>query len=103
MADSRESVHRPERSARAETTSPERLIESRHGQVQTRPIAGTHPRVGDDRDVIAALSAHPKERAEHVMLLDLERSDLGRIAEAGSVSVAVRKSPAISLSVAFID
>ena len=69
------------------STSPERLIESRHGQVQTRPIAGTHPRVGDDRDVIAALSAHPKERAEHVMLLDLERSDLGRIAEAGSVSV----------------
>jgi anthranilate synthase component 1 len=69
------------------STSPERLVECRDGQVQTRPIAGTHPRVGNDREVIAALSAHPKERAEHVMLLDLERSDLGRIAEAGSVAV----------------
>ena len=69
------------------STSPERLIESRDGIVQTRPIAGTHPRVGDDTEVIAALSAHPKERAEHVMLLDLERSDLGRIAQAGSVTV----------------
>ena len=69
------------------STSPERLIESRDGQVQTRPIAGTHPRMGNDSDVIAALSAHPKERAEHVMLLDLERSDIGRIAQAGSVRV----------------
>ena len=69
------------------STSPERLVECRDGQVQTRPIAGTHPRVGNDSQVIAALSAHPKERAEHVMLLDLERSDLGRIATAGSVTV----------------
>jgi anthranilate synthase component 1 len=69
------------------STSPERLIECRGGQVQTRPIAGTHPRTGDDGEVIAALSAHPKERAEHVMLLDLERSDIGRIAQPGSVSV----------------
>ena len=69
------------------STSPERLVESRNGQVQTRPIAGTHPRIGNDREVIAALTAHPKERAEHVMLLDLERSDIGRIAQAGSVLV----------------
>lgn len=69
------------------STSPERLVESRDGLVQTRPIAGTHPRMGNDADVIAALRAHPKERAEHVMLLDLERSDIGRIAEAGSVTV----------------
>jgi len=69
------------------STSPERLVECRDGEVQTRPIAGTHPRVGNDSQVIAALSAHPKERAEHVMLLDLERSDLGRIATAGSVTV----------------
>jgi anthranilate synthase component I len=69
------------------STSPERLIESRDGHVQTRPIAGTHPRMGNDSDVIAALSAHPKERAEHVMLLDLERNDIGRIAQAGSVRV----------------
>jgi anthranilate synthase component I len=69
------------------STSPERLVECRDGQVQTRPIAGTHPRTGNDREVIAALAAHPKERAEHIMLLDLERSDIGRIAQAGSVMV----------------
>jgi anthranilate synthase component I len=69
------------------STSPERLVECRDGQVQTRPIAGTHPRTGNDREVIAALAAHPKERAEHVMLLDLERNDIGRIAQAGSVTV----------------
>jgi len=69
------------------STSPERLVECRNGDVQTRPIAGTHPRVGNDNEVIAALTAHPKERAEHVMLLDLERNDLGRIATAGSVKV----------------
>ena len=68
-------------------TSPERLVECRNGEVQTRPIAGTHPRVGNDNEVIAALTAHPKERAEHVMLIDLERNDLGRIATAGSVRV----------------
>ena len=69
------------------STSPERLVECRNGEVQTRPIAGTHPRVGNDGEVIAALTAHPKERAEHVMLIDLERNDLGRIATAGSVRV----------------
>jgi anthranilate synthase component 1 len=69
------------------STSPERLVECRNGEVQTRPIAGTHPRVGNDEEVIAALTAHPKERAEHVMLIDLERNDLGRIATAGSVKV----------------
>jgi anthranilate synthase component I len=69
------------------STSPERLVECRNGEVQTRPIAGTHPRVGNDGEVIAALTAHPKERAEHVMLIDLERNDLGRIAAAGSVRV----------------
>ncbi|MDX1454020.1 MAG: aminodeoxychorismate synthase component I [Gammaproteobacteria bacterium] len=72
------------------SSSPERLVESRRGTVQTRPIAGTRPR-GADADEDAALTreliGHPKERAEHIMLIDLERNDLGRIAEPGSVEV----------------
>ena len=58
--------------------------------VNTRPIAGTHPRssdAGEDRALSRALIAHPKERAEHIMLIDLERNDLGRVCEAGSVEV----------------
>jgi anthranilate synthase component 1 len=58
--------------------------------VETRPIAGTRPRGRDskaDGDYSAELLAHPKERAEHVMLIDLERNDLGRICTPGSVRV----------------
>ncbi|HZF15193.1 MAG TPA: aminodeoxychorismate synthase component I [Steroidobacteraceae bacterium] len=72
------------------SSSPERLITIRGGEVSTRPIAGTRPRAvdgGTDAVDGAALVAHPKERAEHVMLIDLERSDLGRVCEAGSVEV----------------
>jgi anthranilate synthase component 1 len=72
------------------SSSPERLIAIRDGVVSTRPIAGTRPRAADrDSDALdgALLVAHPKERAEHVMLIDLERSDLGRVCEAGSVEV----------------
>ena len=70
------------------SSSPERLVRVRGGRVETRPIAGTRPRVdGDDAPERAALLAHPKERAEHVMLIDLERNDLGRICDAGSVQV----------------
>jgi len=72
------------------SSSPERLITVRRQQVSTRPIAGTRPRARDD-STDSALSAelldHPKERAEHVMLIDLERNDLGRVCEAGSVEV----------------
>jgi anthranilate synthase component I len=73
------------------SSSPERLVCSRAGRVETRPIAGTHPRLENavaDREQAAALLRHPKERAEHVMLLDLERNDLGRVCEPGSVSVS---------------
>jgi anthranilate synthase component 1 len=59
-------------------------------RLDTRPIAGTHPRgksEPEDRELKAALVAHPKERAEHVMLIDLARNDLGRVAEGGSVHV----------------
>jgi anthranilate synthase component 1 len=72
------------------SSSPERLIGVRAGVVQTRPIAGTYPRDADrlrDRDLSRQLLRHPKERAEHIMLIDLERNDLGRICEPGSVEV----------------
>jgi len=71
------------------SSSPERLIEIRGSTVQTRPIAGTRPRLaGEDASArIHELAAHPKERAEHVMLIDLERNDLGRVCAAGSVHV----------------
>jgi anthranilate synthase component 1 len=74
------------------SSSPERLVRLGHdGVLETRPIAGTHPRSEDaaeDAALRARLEAHPKERAEHVMLVDLERNDLGRVCEPGSVEVA---------------
>jgi len=74
------------------SSSPERLARlTRDGRLETRPIAGTHPRSEDaaeDAALRARLQAHPKERAEHVMLVDLERNDLGRVCEPGSVKVA---------------
>jgi anthranilate synthase component 1 len=74
------------------SSSPERLVRlGSDGTLETRPIAGTHPRSEDaaeDAAQRARLAAHPKERAEHVMLVDLERNDLGRVCEAGSVEVA---------------
>ena len=72
------------------SSSPERLVAARGDRVQTRPIAGTRPRGpgGDaDRALSDELLRHPKERAEHIMLIDLERNDLGRIAIPGSVKV----------------
>jgi anthranilate synthase component 1 len=72
------------------SSSPERLASVRDGRVSTRPIAGTRPRgqtAAADVDLARELHAHPKERAEHVMLIDLERNDLGRICEAGTVKV----------------
>lgn len=71
-------------------SSPELLVRCDGGHLETRPIAGTRPR-GETESKDAALAeellADPKERAEHVMLVDLGRNDLGRIASAGSVSV----------------
>jgi len=72
-------------------SSPERLVSVRAGVVETRPIAGTRARRGtaaSDGSEKRELLANPKERAEHVMLLDLERNDLGRICRAGSVAVS---------------
>ena len=71
------------------SASPERLASVRGEVVETRPIAGTRPRVpGDDEPGrIRELVGHPKERAEHVMLVDLERNDLGRVSRTGTVQV----------------
>ncbi len=71
-------------------SSPEILVRVREGEVTIRPIAGTRPR-GDtperDKALEADLLADPKERSEHLMLLDLGRNDVGRVAELGSVTV----------------
>lgn len=72
------------------SSSPERLAEFRDGVVQTRPIAGTRPRGAsrdEDEQLTRELIGHPKERAEHVMLIDLERNDMGRVAVPGTVQV----------------
>ncbi len=72
------------------SSSPERLVSLRNGLAETRPIAGTRPRgynVPEDLGLGRELLAHPKERAEHIMLLDLERNDLGKVCRAGSVAV----------------
>jgi 4-amino-4-deoxychorismate synthase (2-amino-4-deoxychorismate-forming) component I len=71
------------------SASPERLVSVRGDLVETRPIAGTRPRFDGDDDAarIGELVGHPKERAEHVMLIDLERNDLGRVCTPGSVEV----------------
>jgi anthranilate synthase component 1 len=70
--------------------SPELLVRVENGVVATHPIAGTRPRGGtpDEDDALAEeLKADEKERAEHVMLVDLGRNDIGRIAEPGTVEV----------------
>jgi anthranilate synthase component 1 len=69
------------------SSSPERLVRINDGHIDTRPIAGTRPRKGDDITEMRELAAHPKERAEHIMLIDLERNDLGRVSQPGTVTV----------------
>lgn len=72
------------------SSSPERLLRVQDRQVETRPIAGTRPRGKDgqeDMDLCRELILSEKERAEHIMLVDLERNDLGRVCEYGSVQV----------------
>jgi len=71
-------------------SSPEALVRLNQGRASLRPIAGTRPRGSDDAEDLAHeadLRGDPKENAEHVMLVDLARNDLGRVARAGSVQV----------------
>ncbi len=72
------------------SSSPERLLLAEGGALETRPIKGTRPRGATaeaDACLAAALRASAKDNAEHVMIVDLERNDLGRVAEVGSVAV----------------
>jgi anthranilate synthase component 1 len=72
------------------SSSPERLVNIEDRHIQTRPIAGTRPRGSDDqhdRALSDELIENIKERAEHIMLIDLERNDLGRVCTAGTVEV----------------
>jgi para-aminobenzoate synthetase component I len=72
------------------SASPERLVQLRGDHIETRPIAGTRPRGKDPQADLAQaeeLLACAKEQAEHIMLVDLERNDLGRVCEWGSVDV----------------
>lgn len=71
-------------------SSPEILVRLRDGKVTIRPIAGTRPRgasESEDAALAAELMADPKERAEHLMLVDLGRNDVGRVAKTGAVKV----------------
>ncbi len=71
-------------------SSPEMLVRMEKGQVETYPIAGTRPNVTDpekNKALAKELLDDPKERAEHVMLVDLARNDIGRVSNYGSVSV----------------
>ena len=72
------------------SSSPERLLKISDGVIETRPIAGTRPRGRDmkeDELMRAELLLNEKERAEHIMLIDLERNDIGRVCNYGSVHV----------------
>lgn len=72
-------------------SSPEMLVRCENGLVQTRPIAGTRPRgksEQEDRDLEQELAKDKKEKAEHLMLVDLGRNDLGRVSEPGKVRVS---------------
>lgn len=69
--------------------SPERLVKTAGDVVETRPIAGTHPRgrtSAEDEEMRRKLVKHPKERAEHIMIVDMARNDIGRVCVCGSVS-----------------
>jgi len=76
-------------------SSPEIMVRVRDGKITIRPIAGTRPRGLDgrsDSDLAAELLADPKELAEHLMLVDLGRNDVGRVAKTGTVQVTERNA-----------
>jgi anthranilate synthase component 1 len=80
-------VHHP--SGNIISSSPERLVRVSDRRIETRPIAGTRPRTHDGKDMqwLDELRTDIKEQAEHIMLIDLERNDLGRVSEPGTIQV----------------
>ncbi len=70
--------------------SPDRLFTIDGNKIQPRPIAGTRRRAkgSKDQQLKSELKNHPKEQAEHIMLIDLERNDLGKICQNGTISVS---------------
>ena len=71
-------------------SSPEILVRCEEGKVQTRPIAGTRPRGKDDDEdqrLMVELLSDPKEKAEHIMLVDLGRNDIGKVCDFKTISV----------------
>lgn len=72
----------------AVSSSPERLVSLSDGRSSTRPIAGTYPREQVEREGAEAFLLDPKEKAEHAMIVDLERNDLGRTSRYGTVRLA---------------
>jgi len=92
------------------SASPERFVRRRGARIETRPIKGTRPRgrsPGEDRALAAALRASSKDCAENVMIVDLARNDLGRIARYGSVRVrrlcALERHPGVHHLVSVVD
>ena len=72
------------------SSSPERLLKVKDNRLESRPIAGTHPRSTSEKEdsrLLNQLHKHPKEQAEHIMLIDLIRNDLGRVCVPGTVVV----------------
>jgi para-aminobenzoate synthetase component 1 len=69
------------------SNTPELFLRQRGAHLETRPIKGTRRRGEDDRELARELEESPKDAAEHLMIVDLERNDLGRVAELGSVRV----------------
>jgi para-aminobenzoate synthetase component I len=92
------------------SASPERFVRRRGARIETRPIKGTRPRgrsLAEDRALAAALRASAKDCAENVMIVDLARNDLGRIARYGSVRVrrlcALERHPGVHHLVSVVD
>jgi anthranilate synthase component I len=86
-------------------SSPEILVRAREGVVTIRPIAGTRPRgktPAEDAANERSLLADPKERAEHLMLLDLGRNDVGRVARRGPVSPGANRSRSVEVTESFV-
>ncbi len=86
-------------------SSPEILVRARDGVVTIRPIAGTRPRgktPAEDAANERSLLADPKERAEHLMLLDLGRNDVGRVARRGPVALGANRSRSVEVTESFM-